>query len=259
MLEEKRPITEKLIIEIHKKLLENIDNRICFRTADINVFKSHFKTSPGIYVKPDINLLLKWYKDHKKKLHPFVLASIFHHKFEKIHPFYDGNGRTARLLMNLILNKRNIPIITVETGEKDFYMRSIAKGIKCFQNRKKSSAHNGYEINFYRFMISKANIYIDKLNDKLKDHRNFDIYIKTKYPGISKDLVNDIKGFFKKDSRTAKYYRVKESNKPINLKKFNHQIKVIGNISKSDLSNIISKMPNKHLKDKDWYIEPNNF
>ena len=47
----------------------------------------------------------KYIGENKNKLHPLVLGSIFHHKFEKIHPFMDGNGRTGRMLLNFILIK----------------------------------------------------------------------------------------------------------------------------------------------------------
>lgn len=130
LLEEKKEITEKLIIETHKKLLKNIDKRIGFRTKDIRVFKSHFKTSPGIYVQPDINLLLKWYKENKQKLHPFVLSTIFHHKFEKIHPFYDGNGRTGRMLLNYILIKYNYPFAMIYKKNRDDYLDSLVSADK---------------------------------------------------------------------------------------------------------------------------------
>ena len=85
----KKEINHDLIIEVHKKLLDNIDKRIGYRTKDVHVIKANFKSTPAPYVKTDMDLLLKWYQENKEKLHPLVLAQIFHHKFEKIHPFMD--------------------------------------------------------------------------------------------------------------------------------------------------------------------------
>jgi len=130
LLNGKKEINENLIIEIHKRLLKNVDNRIEFRTRDVKVFKSHFKTSPGIYVKSDIDLILKWYKENKKKLHPFVLASIFHHKFEKVHPFFDGNGRTGRILFNYVLIKNNYPLAIVYKRNRDEYLDALGSADK---------------------------------------------------------------------------------------------------------------------------------
>ncbi len=109
-----------LIIFIHDKLLENIDNRKGYRTTDVRVIRSNFDASPGKYVKTDMNLLLKWYHNNKNKLHPLILALVFHHKFEKIHPFMDGNGRTGRMIMNFILlkNKWSPTIIHKKTRKE---------------------------------------------------------------------------------------------------------------------------------------------
>ena len=126
LLNKKVEINNNLIINIHKKLLQNIDKRINYRTRDIKVFKSHFEASPGIYVKTDMDILLKWYKKNKNKLHPFVLASIFHHKFEKIHPFSDGNGRTGRMLMNYILLKTEHPPSVIYKKTKNDYLDALS-------------------------------------------------------------------------------------------------------------------------------------
>lgn len=130
LIKEKKPITHKLIVEIHKRLLKDVDERIGYRTRDIKVFKSHFDASPGIYVKTDMELLLKWYTKNKPKLHPFVLACIFHHKFEKIHPFYDGNGRTGRMLMNYILMRNKYPPSVIYKKNRSDYLDALGNADK---------------------------------------------------------------------------------------------------------------------------------
>jgi len=125
LLYSKEEITHELIQETHKKLMENIDPRIGYRTRDIRVTKSSFKSTPGIYVLTDMKLLLKWYHANKNKLHPLVLASIFHHKFEKIHPFMDGNGRTGRMLMNLILLRNDYPPVIVYEKLRSEYRNAL--------------------------------------------------------------------------------------------------------------------------------------
>jgi len=110
-----------LIIEIHDKLLENIDERKGYRTTNIRVVKSNFDASPGKYVKTDMDLLLKWFNEYRDKIHPVVLAIVFHHKFEKIHPFMDGNGRTGRIIMNYILLSNKLPpTITHKKTRKEY-------------------------------------------------------------------------------------------------------------------------------------------
>lgn len=122
MLNSDEELNNNLIIKIHDRLMENIDERKGYRTTEIRVLKSNFDATPAPYVKTDMNLLLKWYKQNKEKLPPLVLATIFHHKFEKIHPFMDGNGRTGRMLLNYILLKENYPPTIIHKKTRLFYL-----------------------------------------------------------------------------------------------------------------------------------------
>lgn len=125
-------INHELICSIHDSLLENIDSRKGYRTMDVRVLRSNFKASPFPYVKIDMDILIKWYKDNKDKLHPLVLATLFHHKFEKIHPFMDGNGRTGRMLLNFILLKNGYPpCIIRKKNRQTSYMPYLNNADKC--------------------------------------------------------------------------------------------------------------------------------
>lgn len=117
-----KELNHDLILKIHSILMENIDDRKGYRTSDVKVFKSNFKATPAPYVKTDMDLLLEWYCKNKKNLHPFVLAVLFHHKFEKIHPFMDGNGRTGRIILNYILLKNNYPPVIIHKKLRKEYL-----------------------------------------------------------------------------------------------------------------------------------------
>jgi len=130
LTENKQEITNNFIINLHKELMKNIDLRIGYRITDNRVIKSHFNSSPGAYVKTDMDLLLKWYGKNKKNLHPIVLATIFHHKFEKIHPFSDGNGRTGRMILNHILIKNNYPPLIIYRKDRTMYLDALGSADK---------------------------------------------------------------------------------------------------------------------------------
>lgn len=131
----KQDLSNELIEKIHQNLMKNIDSRTGYRIADVRVFRSAFKSTPAPYVKEDMNILLKWYDKNKKDIHPFVLAAAFHHKFEKIHPFMDGNGRTGRMLMNLILLRNNYPPLIVHKKKRQIYLKALSKADKSGLNR----------------------------------------------------------------------------------------------------------------------------
>ncbi len=127
LLELKPVIKEEIVTRIHDMLLEEIDVRKGYRTHDIRVFKSRFDSTPFKYINADMRILFKWLDDNKKKLHPFVLAVMLHHKLEKIHPFSDGNGRTGRMLMNYLLIKNHYPPLVVSNKRRKEYLDAMSQ------------------------------------------------------------------------------------------------------------------------------------
>jgi Fic family protein len=67
----------------------------------------------------------KWYSANKNKLHPFELATMIHAKLTWIHPFEDGNGRTARTVMNFILMKKCFPMFFIPFEKREEYYQSL--------------------------------------------------------------------------------------------------------------------------------------
>lgn len=124
-LSTKKPkITLNLIEDIHDKLLENIDIRTGFRSHEIHILGQPFKPSPPQYIKADLKILLKWYEKNKN-IHPLALVTFFHHKFENIHPFSDGNGRTGRVLMNYMLSSFNYPPFIISRRFRTKYLETM--------------------------------------------------------------------------------------------------------------------------------------
>jgi len=148
ILAKKPPVNNKTIIGLHEMLMKNIDKRVrAYRTHDVRVLGATFKSSPAKYVLIDMSktagfgasrkaplfdmrLLIKWYNRNKRKLHPLILATMFHHKFEKIHPFYDGNGRTGRLLLNLILRGASYPPLLIKKDKRVEYCNILSSADK---------------------------------------------------------------------------------------------------------------------------------
>ncbi len=91
--------------------------------------------------------LFKWMEDNNENIHPLILSSVFHYEFVFIHPFKDGNGRTARLWQNVLLSNweeifEYVPIETqIKKYQKEYYT-SIA-----------NCDHNGNSTEFIEFML----------------------------------------------------------------------------------------------------------
>ena len=131
LLGKKEDLSHDFMESVHKGLMERIDTRIGYRTRDVRVFRASFKPTPAPFVRADMENLLKWYNSVKDKLHPLILASVFHHKFEKIHPFMDGNGRTGRMLLNYILMQREYPPIVITRASRRKYLNMLDRANKA--------------------------------------------------------------------------------------------------------------------------------
>lgn len=108
-----------------------------------NIVGNSPTTSPE-KVDGELKELIKWYKQNKGKLHPLILAFEFHRRYEFIHPFLDGNGRTGRLIMNKILMANNYQPIIVYKDNKMAYFNAIEK------------SKEGKLKNYYHFMLEQA-------------------------------------------------------------------------------------------------------
>lgn len=142
----KRKLTENLIKQLHSLLLADIHHTIALGADGKRIEKPlhagqykkrpnhvltmtgriHYYTEP-IHVKDEMEALLNWYNKESKKLHPIEKAAIFHYRFVAIHPFDDGNGRMARILMNLILMQSGYPPCIIRNVRRRDYLSCLEK------------------------------------------------------------------------------------------------------------------------------------
>lgn len=122
-------LDERTLKMIHQLILKNIDdeNAGVYRSINVRISGSQHTPPHFLQVPQEMNKLFTWYKKEKERLHPVELATLFHFKFVSIHPFADGNGRTARLLMNLILMSHGFPpaIVKAEDSQRLHYYETL--------------------------------------------------------------------------------------------------------------------------------------
>ncbi|NJN50169.1 MAG: Fic family protein [Polaribacter sp.] len=116
----KSTITERDILQIHSLILQGIDkaNTGVYRSVPVIISGSKHKPPQPYLLNKLMEDLLLWYNENKTKLHPIELAALMHLKLVTIHPFIDGNGRTSRLLMNLILLQNGYPIAILKGDDQ---------------------------------------------------------------------------------------------------------------------------------------------
>ena len=102
--------------------------------GDYKTTPNHVRTSTGEtyyftppeQVKSAMSDLMDWYKTKEREgEHPVIIAATFHYRFVRIHPFDDGNGRMARLLMNMILIKHGYTVALIRRENRDEYFSEL--------------------------------------------------------------------------------------------------------------------------------------
>jgi Fic family protein len=141
-----RPLSESFIRQIHQLLLKEPyevdaitpDGKPTKKRVHVGEYKktpNHVKTVTGEifrFATPEetpakMTDLLNWYrsKTEEETVNPIFVAAEFHYKFIRIHPFDDGNGRTARIIMNFVLMKYGFPPTIIKTEDKENYFAAL--------------------------------------------------------------------------------------------------------------------------------------
>lgn len=122
-------LSEWQIKNLHRLVLKGIDDEYAGVYRDQQVFISgaeHIPPSP-ILIKEQMESLINWYYGEGQALHPVTRGAMLHAIFVGIHPFIDGNGRTARLLLNLELMSAGFPPIVIKVENRIMYYNALEK------------------------------------------------------------------------------------------------------------------------------------
>lgn len=141
------PLTETFIRQLHHVMLR--EDYTVYRklpggeTTSYVVHAGRYKTRPNSVITPTgerfeyaspeetpalMADLVEWYNDAacKASLTPIQIAALFHYRYIRIHPFEDGNGRIARLMVNFILRRHGWPMLVIRSNKKQAYLNALA-------------------------------------------------------------------------------------------------------------------------------------
>jgi Fic family protein len=119
----------KDILHIHSLVLQRIEKEYAgrYRNAGVRITGANFTPPNALKVDAFMDELIEWVNE-EKSLPLIVRATIFHHRMVWIHPFFDGNGRTVRLMFNLILMSGGYPPAIILQQDRKKYYDALNKG-----------------------------------------------------------------------------------------------------------------------------------
>ncbi|MBI5135115.1 Fic family protein [Candidatus Uhrbacteria bacterium] len=161
--DKKHTISELLIRTLHQIIMQDTDREWAGRYRNANVMIGGATHTPpdALEVPHKMRELIAWLNTQKTKHHIVELSALLHHKLVHIHPFFDGNGRTARLAMNVLLMRAGYPLVVILNNDRKKYYDVLAK------------ADTGVYEPLIRFIAQSVG-------------RSLDIYLKTLTPATTK-------------------------------------------------------------------------
>ena len=177
----RRALREQDILVLHQIIMKGVDDEAGrFRAAEARIAGAGFMPPPAYEVQHLIGKLVDWCNIDPDELRPIELAAILHHRFVWIHPFHDGNGRVARLLMNLALTRSGYPIAVILNVDRSKYYNTLKK------------ADDGNPTSFVNFVASAA-------------ERSLDLYLRALEPTEKTDKLLSLREAAKMTPYTQEY------------------------------------------------------
>jgi Fic family protein len=154
------------ILDIHRLVLQKIEKDFAgrYRNSGVRISGANFVPPNALKINDLMEELITWVNEEELTLSSIVKASIFHHRFVWIHPFFDGNGRTVRLVFNLLLMKEGFPPAIILKNDRKKYYDALNK------------ANNGDYSKILLLVIQAVerslDIYVSSLTNTYEDYQS---------------------------------------------------------------------------------------
>lgn len=149
LVERKEDIGRRVLLDIHRLILKGVDSDHAgrYRSVQVRISGSEYEFPQPFQLDKLMEDYFHFYRQEMNRMHPVILAAEMHERLVSIHPFIDGNGRTARLIMNLVLLRNG-------------YTRANIKGTNAnrlayYQALQEVQLHNNREP-FYTLVVDEC-------------------------------------------------------------------------------------------------------
>ena len=172
LVSKKEPLSSSIILDIHRFMLNNIEDLYAgrLRNAGVRIQGANFVPPNAQKVSGLLDELVDFVIDNPLQLNIIELATIFHHKFVWIHPFFDGNGRTVRLAMNLLLLQAGFPPAIILRNDRSKYYTAL--------NQANTGNYSKLMLLMCQALERSLNIYINALPDSDTNYQEISNIVK---------------------------------------------------------------------------------
>jgi len=120
-------LTELFVRDVHCLVLQRSwpEEAGRYRRGDVLIAGSRYRLPFAVDVPARVAEVVEWYRTDAAALHSVERAAVLHWKIAHIHPFADGNGRTARLLMNFLLMRDGFPLAIIKVEDRARYLECL--------------------------------------------------------------------------------------------------------------------------------------
>ena len=164
LIDKNEVLTSRDILSVHELVLANIMDDFAgrLRPGMVRIIGANF-TPPNARKVPDLlDELIDYVNLNPSKYDLVTLTTLFHHRFVWIHPFNDGNGRTVRLAMNLLLMKHGYPPFYILSRDRKKYISAL--------NQANNKDYNKLLLLMFQAVERSLNIYINSMGGEYEDY-----------------------------------------------------------------------------------------
>jgi Fic family protein len=208
-------ISERDILDIHRIVLTNIEKEFSgrYRNGGVRIVGANFIPPNALKVSDLIHELLQQTALAMQEWPVAWVATLFHHHFVHIHPFFDGNGRTVRLLMNILLMSKGYPPAIILQQDRKKYYQAL--------NQANNGKYDKLFLLILQAMERSLSIFLDALPSKENDDDYAPISMIVSQPSVPYgqeyvsllarrgliDAYKDGRNWFTKKSAVLDYYQ----------------------------------------------------